>query len=229
MFECCAGTRKRDAFNREALFRVGTSDLADWKRRFLDASMADGKGGAHGTGPRYWFIHQVYGKGKSPIPDPVKNSQPELLVEEEDLEDLAVWIAVCRPSGKQVSHASILKYISGTRSWYRRYARRGLGVGAANSIIPDLLKGYARLVDQPLPHERLGCSPSDVAAGLSLMGASPTLCSVVSFALVAMCRGCEVAIDTDRREEFDASQHMTVDDVSFFFRGGVRHAQCSGA
>ena len=51
------------------------------------------------------------------------------------------------------------------------------------------------------------------------------LCSVVSFALVAMCRGCEVAIDTDRREEFDATQHMTVDDVSFFFRGGVRHAR----
>ena len=57
------------------------------------------------------------------------------------------------------------------------------------------------------------------------MGASPMLCSCVTFALVAMCRGCEVALDADRREQFDATQHMTVHDVAFFVRGGVRHAR----
>ena len=32
-------------------------------------------------------------------------------------------------------------------------------------------------------------------------------------------------MDADRREQFDATQHMTVHDVSFFVRDGVRHAR----
>ena len=205
--------------------RVGTSDLAEWKRRFLDASMADGKGGAHGTGPRWWFVYRVFGQGKSPLPDPRCCSYDDLLGEEIDLEDYAVWLAVCKPSGKQISHISVLKYVSGTRSFYRRYARRELGLGAKSSIIPDLLKGYARLVDQRPPMERLGCTPADLAAGLAALGASPAWISCLSFAMVALARGCEVALDAARGEQFEPTEHMTACDVDFFMRGGVRNAR----
>jgi hypothetical protein len=147
------------------------------------------------------------------------------LEEEEALEDYAVWLAVCRPSGKQVSHASILKYVSGTRSWYRRYARRALGMGAEGSIIRDLLKGYARLIDQPPPLERLGCTPEDLMRGIEAAVPGQGWRACLTFAMVVLARGCEVALDASRGEIFAESEHMTADDVAFFLRDGVRHAR----
>ena len=220
-----AGTGYRDTTKREALLRVGTTELEVMKRTFLNSCMADGRGGSHGTGPRWWIVFRIYGQGLSPLPDPRANSYDDLLAEEIALEDYAVWLATCRPSGVQISHVSILKYVSSTRSWYRRFGRRELGVGHASSIIRDVLKGYARTVDQPLPHERVGCTPQDVVTGLRLTGASLAWRAAASFALVVMARGCEIALDSARSEEFEESEHMMASDVTFFTREGVRHAR----
>jgi hypothetical protein len=208
-----------------ALSQVGSAELDAMKRRFLNHCMADGRGGQHGTGPRWWIIFRVYGQGLTPLPEPRECSYDQLLAEELALEDYAVWLATTRPSGRQVSHVSILKYVSSTRSWYRRFARRELGVGHAASIIGSILKGYARTVDQPPAHERVGCTPQDVAAGLELAGASLAWRALASFGMVAMARGCEMALDTARGEVFEESEHMTASDVAFFSRDGVRHAR----
>ena len=220
-----AGLGYRDTTKREALLRVGTAELESMKRKFLNACMADGRGGSHGTGPRWWIVFRIYGQGLSPLPDPRANSYDDLLAEEIALEDYAVWLATTRPSGAQISHVSILKYVSSTRSWYRRFGRRELGVGHASSIIKDVLKGYARTVDQPLPLERVGCTPQDVVTGLRLTGASLAWRAAASFALVVMARGCELALDTARGEEWEESEHMMASDVTFFVRAGVRHAR----
>ena len=58
------------------------------------------------------------------------------------------------------------KYVSQVRAWYQRRTRAVLGLGAEGSRISDVLKGYARKVDQPLPLERHGCMPDDLRSGM---------------------------------------------------------------
>jgi len=43
--------------------------------------------------------------------------------------------------------------------------------------------------------------------------------------LSALARGCEVALDSARGELWDATQHLTPLDISFFRREGVNHAK----
>ena len=52
-----------------ALRQASGDGIADAKRQYLDASNADGRGGSHSTGVRYWVVYSVYGLGVSPIPD----------------------------------------------------------------------------------------------------------------------------------------------------------------
>ena len=47
--------------------------------------------------------------------------------------------------------------------------------------------------------------------------------SGLTYGMAAIARGCEIALD--RGEVFDAMEHVTPDDVSFFYRDGVRHAR----
>ena len=187
-----AGSRAR------ALQRVASATLADAKRRFLDKAMADGRGGQHATGVRWWFIYCVYGRGVSPIQDPRDSSWETAVAYEDLLEDMAVWIAVCRPSGRQVSHGSVAKYVSEVRGWYRRFYRARLGLGAEGSRINDVLKGYAREVPQPPQLERHGCSPRDLVRGLEAIGASRMWRAATMFAESILARGCEIARDSGR-------------------------------
>ena len=205
---------------------AGTPALGDAKRRFLNAANADKRGGSHSTGVRYWVFYRVWGCGLTPVPDPRRMHDFEYAcVVEDALEDCAIWIAVCRPSGRQVSHVSIGKYISSIRGWYRRFYRARLGLGAEGSRISDILKGYAREVPQPPPLERHGCSPMALRDGLRAIEASQMWRAASSFALVVLARGCEIALDSARGEAFEESEHMTADDVAFFFESGVRHAR----
>jgi hypothetical protein len=208
-----------------ALARVFDPELDEAKRRFLDASMADRKGGSGSTGVRYWLIYCVYGLGASPIQDPRDASWETALQYEDRLEGMAVWIAVCKPCGNVVSHGSIKKYISSVRAWYRRWYRARLGLGAEGSRIGDVLKGYAREVPQPPPLERYGCAPRDLMAGLDRVNASQMWRSATTFAVAVLARGCEIALDSSRKEVFEISEHMTVLDVDFFFVKSVRHAR----
>jgi hypothetical protein len=158
-----------------ALARVFDPELDEAKRRFLDASMADRKGGSGSTGVRYWLIYCVYGLGASPIQDPRDASWETALQYEDRLEGMAVWIAVCKPCGNVVSHGSIKKYISAVRAWYRRWYRARLGLGAEGSRIGDVLKGYAREVPQPPPLERYGCAPRYPESAREGISTSPYL------------------------------------------------------
>ena len=147
---------------------------------------------------------------------------------EELLEDYAVWLAVFRPSGRQVSAKSICKYVSSTRAWYKRFYGQELGLGAKASRIPDLMRGYAREIDQPPPRERHGCSAEALRKGLERRHADGSAAAVMwraalttGFCLLA--RGCEIALDEG--EIPDPSQHLVPADVSFFSAGGGVHAR----
>ena len=52
-----------------ALRFSSSDDVSDMKRKFLDASVADGRGGEHATGVRAWVVYSVWGRGLSPLPD----------------------------------------------------------------------------------------------------------------------------------------------------------------
>ena len=219
-----AGTRA------EALRHAGEGELAESKRRFLDASNADRRGGRHSTGVRWWVVFCVYGRGVSPILDPrrLTASYDYRVAAEDLLEDYAVWLAEYRPSGRQVSHKSILKYVSSVRGWFRRFYRAELGLGAAASRIPALMRGYARLVDQPPPRERHGCDPAALALGMQRecgdgTAVSDMWCAAMSTAFCLLARGCEIALDEG--EPPDPTQHLVPADVTLFERGGVRHAR----
>lgn len=211
-----------------ALRKARGDILAEAKRRFLDAANADRHGGRHSTGVRWWVLFNVWGRMRSPIPDPRRLREDwQYAVEIEDLiEDFAVWLAICRPSGRQISHESIAKYVSSVRAWYRRFYRARLGLGAEQSRVRDILKGYAREVPQPPPLEREGCTPADLRAGMDAVytGASPLDAmwrALLSVAEVGLMRGCEVALDDSRGERFEPDQHLLPADVTFLRSAGV--------
>ena len=150
---------------------IGDPSLGDAKRRFMAASRADGRGGASAQGVRWWLVYHVHGLGVTPFPRR-RVTEDELDDEEEELEDFAIWLAVTRPSGRQISHESVGKYVSEVRAFLFRYLHRRFGRGHTGSIIPDLLRGYAREVDQPPRLERDGCTPEDLLIGMDRLRVS---------------------------------------------------------
>ncbi|KAL3909751.1 MAG: hypothetical protein SGPRY_009317 [Prymnesium sp.] len=91
--------------------------IAEAKRRFLDASNADGRDGAHTTGVRWWILFRVRGCGLTPAPDPQQMRQWEVAAAMEDsLEDFAVRLATFRPSRRPVSGISTYRRCGGALS-----------------------------------------------------------------------------------------------------------------
>jgi hypothetical protein len=213
-----------------ALGRARDPLLALEKQRFLMSVSADKVGGRRLTGVRAWLIYCVYGRGVSPVPDPLDLSAEHQRGVEELLEDFAVWYAVCRPSGRQASYRTIGKYVSSVRAWYHRLYSAQLGLDPRRSRIQAILKGYGRAVDQPAPMERIGCAPADLAAGMALALASELAVeqamwrAALTFAMSALARAVEISLDVGRSEAFDPTQHMTARDVAPVRRGGACHA-----
>ena len=219
---------------REVALREARGELLDAaKRRYLDASNADRRGGQHTTGVRWWVLFCVWGRECSPVPCPKRLAMDWAYAAqiEDLLEDFAVWLAVTRPSGRQVSAESIKKYVSQTRAWYRRFYRARLGLGAEGSRIADILKGYSREVQQPSPLEREGCRPQDLRAGMDAVlgdgsAGSAMWRACLTTAALGMMRGCEVALDDGRHESFTPEQCLVPADVSFVFdAAAVRHCR----
>lgn len=215
-----------------ALEAASDEALLEAKRLYLDAANVDRRGGDHSTGVRWWIIFRVWGCGATPLPDPRRMTADWQFASaiEDSLEDFAVWLAVFRPSGRQVSAKSISKYVSSVRAWYRRRCRAVLGLGAEGGRVQDILKGYARSVTQPPKLERDGCTPQDLARGMSLALAGQSLHAVMwrallSVAFTGLMRGCEVALDDARGETFDSEQHLVLADVMPFTLGGVQHVR----
>ena len=205
---------------------------AELKRRYLDAASADRKGGQHNTGTRYWVTYAVHVLGINPI-QPVDADIRMKRMYEEWLEDMCVWIAEHRPSGRAcgASAKSIGKYASEARAWYHRKTGGVLGMGAGAARISDILQGAKRLVPQPPPLERHGVAPADLAAGMAARlsdgsAASAMWRAALTFGVAALARGCEFALDAARKEVFELSEHITPGDVSFFRdAAGVEHAR----
>ena len=209
---------------RRAIERSFDLDLGEVKRQYLDASMADGRGGSHTTGVRWWLVFMVYVVHSDPLPDGrLMSDYRSAMLYEDYLEDYAVWLSVARPSGRQISHKSIGKYVSSVRAWYRREQRARLGLGHEGGRITDILKGYARQVPQPPKLERLGVAPAQLAQAWRRRGTEQMWRSATSMGLVGLLRGCEFALTGG--EAFQESEHITPADVTFFVQGGRRHAR----
>jgi hypothetical protein len=214
---------------REALRYAQSAALKEAKFRFLQASSADRVGGQHATGVRWWILYHAYGSGLgiSPIPDCRRSDFDYRLFWEERLEDYALWLVVFKPSGKFISGNSLLKYCSSVRAWLLRFHRVTLGLGAAGGRIRDIAKGFATLVDQPPPLERIGCTPADLVTGMAGVlddGLEGDMWrAALSFGMSAMARAVEFAVDAGRAEVFDPTQHMIASDVSEVLRDGATH------
>ena len=198
---------------QRALIRSHGIDMTSWKRRYLDAATSDRSGGQHTTGVRWWLVFMCWVMRLDPLPPGSWMQSWDVAVSYEDLlEDYAVWLAVARPSGRQVNHESIGKYVSTVRSWYRRRNRARLGLGSEGSRIADLLRGYARLVPQPPPLERIGVTPEQLALGWSARGTSQMFRAMTAVALIGLMRGIEVCVEDDGT--FETEQHLVPADVS---------------
>jgi hypothetical protein len=233
---CWRGTRAHQfellAGALEAALRSSSvAEIFELKRRYLGASVADGRGGEHTTGVRGWMLYCVWGLGVSPLPDEqrmrVDFAYAALI--EDRIEDFAIWYVTFKPYGRDVSHQSMGKYVSQVRAWYHRTTRGVLGLGAEGSRVADVLKGYARLVDQPPPLEREGCMPDDLRAGIDAVyprgasAASAAMRAALTYGFASFSRGCEFALDDGRREAFDSTQHVTPGDVTPVHDAGTLH------
>jgi hypothetical protein len=201
--------------------------LKEAKLRFLRASSADGVGGQHATGVRWWILYHAYGLGASPIPDCRRSDFTNRLFWEERLEDYVTWLVVYKPSGRFISSNSLLKYCSSVRAWLLRFYHVTLGLGSTGGRIRDIAKGFATLVDQPPPLERIGCTPADLVAGMAVVLADglegDMWRAALTFGMSAMARAVEFALDAGRAEAFDPTQHMVASDVAEVVREGVAH------
>ena len=200
------------------------------KRRFLDAATVDGRGGAGGTGVRYWVCFMVHVIGVNPI-QPRDACVQVRRMYEEFFEDCWCWVVEYRPSGRAraPNAESVQKYASSTQAWHNRYFGM-LGLGAAQGRLADILRGVARLLPQTPPRVRHGCPPEALVRGLAVTrsGESPEslmVSAALEFGLAALARACEFAIDDERGEVFETSEHLTPEDVTPFERSGVRHAR----
>ena len=99
--------------------------ISELKRRYLGASVADGRGGEHSTGVRGWMLYCVWGLGVSPIPDEqrMRVDFAYAALVEDRIEDFAIWYVTFKPYGREVSHQSMGKYVSQVRAWYHRTTR----------------------------------------------------------------------------------------------------------
>ena len=235
----CAGRRA------DALVAGTPEALARLKARFLGKATVDGTGNSASYPVRSYVGYCVHGIGINPI-QPVDACDAVKRLYEGVLEDWAIWSLVFQPTGRNLAVKSMLGYVSTVRAWYHRFYSPGvLGVGAAGGRMADLLKGVAREIPQAPPRERLGCTPEDLSTGmearyvrwterdeqspfpaaeLRTMAAEGAMWrSGLTYGMAAIARGCEIALDRD--EVFDAMEHVTPGDVSFFYRDGVRHAR----
>ena len=155
----------------------------------------------------------------------------EFQLEWEDiLEDFGIWVVTFQPSCRFVSYKSAGKYVSSVRAWYHRFYRARLGLGAEGGRINEILKGYARCVDQPPPREREGCTPADLRRGIDVCygdgsAESQMWRAALTYGMGSLSRWVEFALDSGRREQFESSQHITPGDVRFFDLQGRRHAR----
>jgi hypothetical protein len=194
-------------------------DLRLLRRSFLSRATADGDGGARSPAVRWWLKYCVFVRQVSPFTRlTASSSLEEKVAAEELLMDFCIWLAVCRPSGRQISAKTVRKYVSTVRAWHLRTWRTHLCGDLDYGHIRDLVKGISRIVAQPAPRRRWGVRTQDLSEAVRrfLSAARPEEANWAAALQVAFCgllRGAEFALQDG--EAFNPRLHLTRADVKF--------------
>ena len=119
------------------------------------------------------------------------------------LMDFAIWLAICRPSGRPISAKSISKYLGQVRLWHLVEFSTDISGELDRSQLKAVVKGIARCVSQPPALD------ANWAAGLTV-------------AFCGLLRGAEFSLQEG--ETFNPLRHLTRADVKFFSKEGVEYA-----
>ena len=208
---------ERAALNRVRLTSV--SELAQLRRRFLNAATADRSGGARTTGVRWWIKYCVFGRSTSPFTRCGKDATLQEMVEAEQLlMDFCLWLATEKPSGRSISAKTIGKYVSQIRAWHLREFRTPICGDLDSKQLNDLLRGVCRLVEQPQKLRRWGVRTQDLSAAVQrfLHCSHPEdamWAAALQSAFCGLLRGAEFALQAG--ESFSPEVNLSRADLKF--------------
>jgi hypothetical protein len=194
-------------------------DLALLRSAFMNRATADGTGGDKTPAVRWWIKYCVFVRGVNPFTRLTAMSPLEEKLEAEELlMDFCLWLAICRPSGKQISAKTIQKYVSTVRAWHLRRFRTHLCGDLDYGQIRDLIKGIKRIIAQPAPRKRWGVRTQELSEAIRrfLSKDAPEEANWRAALQVAFCgllRGAEFALQDG--ETFNPKKHLTRADVKF--------------
>ena len=219
---CPSSPTTRAVPEREALRQasVATEEQRGALRQvYLDAARARPGGRSKDTGVRWWLKFCVYARGVSPYTHLTALSSHHEKVEAEQLLcDFAIWLAMCKPSGKLISAASISKYISQVRMWHLETFRTHICGDLGYKQLRDTVKGICREIAQPPRMRRYGVRTQHLSAAISrfLSGSTAEEANWAAALTVAFCgllRGAEFALQDGER--WVAAKHLTRADFRF--------------
>ena len=197
------------------------------RKGFIDRALAGGPR-SRSTGVRWFVKYCLYGRGTLPFTSLTRESPLAARLEAEQLMmDFAIWLAICRPSGRPISAKSISKYLGQVRLWHLEEFRTDIIGELDLSQLKAVVKGIARCIQQPPALDRWGVRTQDLAKAIEqcLHPQSPTDANWAAGLTAAFCgllRGAEFALQEG--EVFDPSRHLTRADVKFFEKDGVWYA-----
>ena len=221
---------------------VDEPSRAELRAKYLNASMADGKGGSKSTAVRHWLRYCVFGRRVSPMRHLNADSpHAQKLAEEALLMDFAIWLAVTRPpmGGRgRPSVETIVKYISTIKAWHYRHFGYRIGADLELTRLRDLLKGIRREHLQPTSRRRYGVRTQHLAEamrrGLPLESddgqPSKLLCearsdranwrAALSAGFCGLMRAAELSLQPG--ESWHPELHLARSDLSFYNDGDGR-------
>lgn len=179
----------------------------------------DRSGGLRTTGVRWWLKYIVLGRGRVPFTRlTAQSSLEEKLEAEQLLMDFALWLALCKPSGRTISAKTIKKYISQVRAWHLRQFRTHLCGDLDYSAVNGLMKGVCRLIEQPAKRVRYGVRTQHLSVAIArhLKGETPDDANWAAALTTGFCglmRAAEFSLQPG--ESFNALRNLTRADVSF--------------
>jgi hypothetical protein len=168
---------------------------------------------------RWWIKYCLLGRKVLPYSRLTASSPLEGKIEMENLlMDFCLWLALARPSGRQISAKTILKYVSQVKSWHLRAYRTALCGDLDGKVVRDLMRGVARTIAQPAKRRRWGVRTQDLSEAISrfLSGntaAEANWAAALSVAFCGLLRAAEFSLQSG--EEFCAAENLTRADVKF--------------
>lgn len=204
--------------------RDGELDFPELRRRFVNAAMADRKGGATTTGVRHFLRFCVYGRRISPARG-LDNSSPltQKLAAERLLMDFGIWLVLSKPTGRTISIDTAVKYVSTANAWHKRHFGAAIAADLDLSRLRDLFKGMRRELSQPAKRVRYGVRTQHLAEALALFHSAErgsehfvtdlNWRAACSTAFCGLMRAAEVALQSG--ETWDPELHLSRADLTF--------------